>query len=111
MTDMLLSFWVRRFLLEHLVGERNLARNTQKSYRDTLQQLLPFACARHVAESTDSRLKTSRQIGCGPSCAIWKSNTAAGRLHAISGWRRSIPWLTSSVCTAQNTCIGADRSR
>jgi integrase/recombinase XerD len=39
----LLSPWVRRFLLEHLVNERNLARNTQKSYRDTLQQLLPFA--------------------------------------------------------------------
>jgi site-specific recombinase XerD len=43
MTDLLLSPWVRRFLLEHLVGERNLARNTQKSYRDALQQLLPFA--------------------------------------------------------------------
>jgi integrase/recombinase XerD len=43
MTDALLSPWVRRFLLEHLVAERNLARNTQKSYRDTLQQLLPFA--------------------------------------------------------------------
>ena len=38
----LLSPWIRRFLLEYLVGERNLARNTQKSYRDTLQQLLPF---------------------------------------------------------------------
>src|SRR5881296_2052979 len=34
--------WVRRFLLEHLVGERNLARNTQRSYRDTLSFLLPF---------------------------------------------------------------------
>jgi site-specific recombinase XerD len=41
MTDALLAPWVRRFLLEHLVAERNLARNTQKSYRDTLQQLLP----------------------------------------------------------------------
>jgi site-specific recombinase XerD len=39
----LLGPWVRRFLLEHLVGERNLARNTQQSYRDTLCQLLPFA--------------------------------------------------------------------
>ena len=38
----LLGFWVRRFLLEHLVGERNLARNTQRSYRDTLTLLLPF---------------------------------------------------------------------
>src|SRR5437016_5126246 len=44
MTDSaLLGPWVRRFLLEHLVGERNLARNTQQSYRDTLCQLLPFA--------------------------------------------------------------------
>jgi integrase/recombinase XerD len=34
--------WIRRFLLEHLVRERNLARNTQASYRDTLVLLLPF---------------------------------------------------------------------
>jgi site-specific recombinase XerD len=34
--------WVRRFLLEHLVAERNLAVNTQKSYRDMLTLLLPF---------------------------------------------------------------------
>ena len=39
----LLGPWVRRFLLEHLVAERNLARNTQHSYRDALILLLPFA--------------------------------------------------------------------
>ena len=39
----LLGPWVRRFLLEHLVAERNLARNTQRSYRDALILLLPFA--------------------------------------------------------------------
>jgi integrase/recombinase XerD len=39
----LLGPWVRRFLLEHLVAERNLSRNTQVSYRDTLRLLLPFA--------------------------------------------------------------------
>jgi site-specific recombinase XerD len=38
----LLGLWVRRFLLEHLVAERNLARNTQISYRDTLVVLLPY---------------------------------------------------------------------
>jgi integrase/recombinase XerD len=43
MTDQTtLAPWVRRFLLEHLVTERNLARNTQRSYRDTLCLLLPF---------------------------------------------------------------------
>jgi len=38
----LIGPWIRRFLLEHLVTERNLARNTQVSYRDTLTLLLPF---------------------------------------------------------------------
>lgn len=44
--ETLLGPWVRRFLLEHLVAERNLARNTQVSYRDTLALLLPFASKR-----------------------------------------------------------------
>lgn len=39
----LLGPWVRRFLLEYLIGERNLARNTRLSYRDALGLLLPFA--------------------------------------------------------------------
>ena len=34
--------WLRRFLAEHIVTERNLAPNTQKSYRDTFTLLLPF---------------------------------------------------------------------
>jgi integrase/recombinase XerD len=42
----LLGVWVRRFLLEHLVGERNLARNTQLSYRDTLTLLIPFVAGK-----------------------------------------------------------------
>jgi integrase/recombinase XerD len=41
-----LGVWLRRFLLEHLVGERNLARNTQRSYRDTLVLLIPFVAAK-----------------------------------------------------------------
>ena len=38
--------WLRRFVVEHVVTERNLARNTQKSYRDTFALLLPFVSAR-----------------------------------------------------------------
>jgi len=38
----MLGPWIRRFLLEHLVHERNLARNTQRSYRDALALLVPF---------------------------------------------------------------------
>ena len=37
-----LGSWLRRFLCEHIVTERNLARNTQHSYRDTFALLLPF---------------------------------------------------------------------
>jgi integrase/recombinase XerD len=43
----LLGPWVRRFLLDYLVGERNVARNTQRSYRDTLTLLLPFVATHH----------------------------------------------------------------
>src|SRR4029079_9295302 len=79
MTDpSLLGPWVRRFLLEHLVGERNLARNTQQSYRDTLRLLLPVA-ARHSGKEIDSLhiedrtaeriraflLELEQQRGCG----------------------------------------------
>jgi len=39
--------WVRRFLLEHLIVERNLSRHTQRSYRDTFRLLLPFAARTH----------------------------------------------------------------
>ena len=42
----LLGPWIRRFLLEHLVSERNLSRNTQRSYRDALALLIPFVGAK-----------------------------------------------------------------
>ncbi len=47
----LLGPWVRRFLMEYLIGERNLAVNTQRSYRDTLRQLLPL-----IARSAHKRI-------------------------------------------------------
>lgn len=39
----LVAPWVRRFLLEHIVADLNLSRNTQASYRDALALFLPFA--------------------------------------------------------------------
>lgn len=45
----LIGPWIRRFLLEHLVTERNLSHNTQASYRDTLTLLLPFvSTGKHI---------------------------------------------------------------
>jgi site-specific recombinase XerD len=47
MTDFtLLGPWVRRFLFEHLIRERNLAVNTQRSYRDMLILLLPYVAGK-----------------------------------------------------------------
>jgi integrase/recombinase XerD len=34
--------WLRRFLCEYIVTERNLSQNTRKSYQDTFSLLLPF---------------------------------------------------------------------
>ena len=58
----LLSPWVRRFLLEYLVAERNLARNTQTSYRDTLQQFLPF-----LARAAHRRIERLRVEDVSPA--------------------------------------------
>ena len=44
--------WLERFLIEHIVTERNLSRNTQKSYRDTFMLLLPFV-RRRLGKSVD----------------------------------------------------------
>ena len=57
----LLSPWIRRFLLEHLVSERNCARNTQMSYRDALQQLLPF-----IARAAHRRIERLRVEDVSP---------------------------------------------
>jgi site-specific recombinase XerD len=75
----LLGPWVRRFLLEYLVAERNLARNTQVSYRDTLTLLLPFVSHQistpidrlTVSDVSPERVRTflehiERDRGCGP---------------------------------------------
>jgi len=42
----LLGPWGRRFLLEHLAAERNLARHTQPRYRDALTLLIPFVAGK-----------------------------------------------------------------
>ena len=41
-----LGTWIKRFLMEYLPTERNLAINTRKSYRDGLTLLLPFVAER-----------------------------------------------------------------
>jgi hypothetical protein len=37
-----IGVWIRRFLLEHVVRAKNISRNTQLSYRDTIRLLMAF---------------------------------------------------------------------
>lgn len=64
-----LSSWVRRFLLEYLIKERNLSVNTQKSYRDMLRLLLPFA-SEAAGKATDKLLVEDLSEGCVRSFLI-----------------------------------------
>jgi len=85
--------WVRRFLLEHLVGERNLARNTQHSYRDTLALLIPFIAAKvhkevdqidvdHLtAEDVRQFLQHLEEIR---GCSVTTRNQRLAVIHALA---------------------------
>jgi integrase/recombinase XerD len=89
----LLSPWVRRFLLEYLVIERNLAPNTQKSYRDALQQFLPF-----IARAAHRRIERLRVEDVSPArtraflqdlektrgCGIATRNHRLAAIHSLA---------------------------
>src|SRR6516164_3948149 len=89
----LLGPWVRRFLLEYLVSERNLARNTQRSYRDTLGLLLPFV-ARHARKEIDeiSVMDVSpeavrlflRHLEESRKCAVSTRNQRLAAIHSLA---------------------------
>ncbi|MEO7852291.1 MAG: tyrosine-type recombinase/integrase [Rubrivivax sp.] len=89
----LLGPWVRRFLLEYLVAERNLARNTQVSYRDALTILLPFVSRQAavpierlaVHDVSADRVRAfldhiERERGCG----VVTRNQRLGAIHSLA---------------------------
>jgi site-specific recombinase XerD len=57
--DHLLGPFVRRFLLEDVVADRNLSRNTQRSYRDAIRLLFGFLAEHH---RTDPACVTVEQL-------------------------------------------------
>lgn len=104
--DVRLGTCVRRFLLEHLVEERNLARNTQQSYRDTLRLLIPFvADGRKTAVdqlvvsdvSADVVRGFLRHIEEGRGCGVRTRNQRLAAIHALATfigerYPELIPW-------------------
>ena len=89
----MLGPWVRRFLIEHLVAERNLSINTQKSYRDMLILLLPY-----LATKVDKRIDrlTVDDLSAQMvrlflthmeeqrNCAVSTRNQRLGGIHALA---------------------------
>ncbi|MEW6737927.1 MAG: tyrosine-type recombinase/integrase [Acidobacteriota bacterium] len=94
---LLLGSWVRRFLLEHLVTVRNLSRNTQLSYRDTLILLLPFIvekCGKKVdrLKVTDITPELVREfllyLEQARGCSIATRNQRLTVIHALARFIR-----------------------
>lgn len=94
MTDpILLGPWVRRFLLEYLVGERNLAPNTRSSYRDMLVLLLPYVSSLQkkpierltvVDLSPEVVRKFLNHLEQERLCSVATRNQRLGGLHALA---------------------------
>ena len=103
--------FVRRFLLEELVADRNLSPNTQKSYRDTIRLLFGFVgehCAtgptRVTVELLDAallrRFLTYLEDERGNSIAT--RNQRLGALHSLFRFiARLVPELVDHAAQIQ----------
>jgi integrase/recombinase XerD len=89
----MLGPWVRRFLMEYMVSERNLARNTQGSYRDALRLLLPTIARRArkpvdrlaVIDLSPDRLRQFlSELEEKRGCAISTRNQRLAAIHALA---------------------------
>lgn len=85
--------WIRCFLRDHLIGELNLSKNTQASYRDVFILLLPFI-AKNLTKSIDRILVddiSADQIRLFLShlenernCSIATRNQRLAAIHALA---------------------------
>jgi len=89
----LLGPWVKRFLLDHLIEERNLSRNTQRSYRDTLTLLMPYASVQRnrpvdrldVPDLSSEVLRSFLDhLEQGRKCSIRTRNQRLAAVHAMA---------------------------
>jgi len=94
MSNETLGPWIRRFLLEHVVAERNLARNTQHGYRDALRQLIPFVAKQsrksvdrlQVVDISADRVRLFlTDLEVSRHCAIATRNQRLAAIRARSG--------------------------
>jgi integrase/recombinase XerD len=88
-----LGSWIRRFLMEYLVGERNLARNTQQSYRDAVRLLVTFVAAKTrkkvdelLVPDVDADMLRAflRHIEEKRKCSVSSRNQRLAAIHALA---------------------------
>ena len=91
----LLGSWIRRFLMEYIIGERNLARNTQQSYRDAVRLLVLFAADKTrkrvdqlLIPDIDANLVREflMHIEEKRKCSISSRNQRLAAIHALAGF-------------------------
>ena len=91
----LLGPWIRRFLIEHVIGERNLSRQTQLSYRDMLRLLLPFIaeqCQQSLDRLTVEQISATRvqaflrHLEDERRCTISTRNQRLAAIRALAGF-------------------------
>lgn len=88
----ILGSWIKRFLLEHLPSERNLARNTQRSYCDTIRLLVLFLASAQrkqvealvIADLSADRLREFlTHIEQVRNCGVSTRNQRLAAVHAL----------------------------
>lgn len=104
--------YVRRFLLEYVVSDRCLSRNTQKSYRDTIRLLLQFLSQFYSCDATQLTVEqvtadavrsflTHRQKNNGNSAAT--RNQRLATIHSLIRFAaRQTPELLDLATQVQN---------
>jgi site-specific recombinase XerD len=118
--------WIKRFLTEYIVTEKNLSKNTQLSYRDTFRLMLGFT-AKETGKTVDriqledfspnlvkkflNHLETERQ------CSVSSRNQRLAAIHAFTKfvglhspenveWCRQINMIPfKKTQTKQITCL------
>ena len=89
----LVAPWVRRFLLEHIVADLNLSRNTQASYRDAMALLLPFAAKQqgHAIDQLEIERLAPDVVRCFLAhveterhCSVSTRNQRLAAIHAFA---------------------------
>lgn len=87
------GYWIRRFLLEYLVHERGVSKNTQQSYRDTFCLFLPFvatqlktAVDRLVIDDLSPSIVSNflAHLEQARSCSVATRNQRLATLHAFA---------------------------